>query len=345
MLRKILLKILLCLVIVIALISCVVGYYCLRWPYQLKYAEQTSFSTRIWEPLKILIESEPNEAKEEQLAIDVEAFRGNWKKVQELTQNDEGSTFKAYYHNLSLAYQGMLADSLLHHFAPFDDALFLPLLESTGYAKVLSAGEAWWACGDLTFAEHATMLGMIFSPRHTGTRAMMRLTQINIATGDSAAAAKYIRMLKKTPQHRRWAEKMEERLPGLQLKEEKDIVRLRYHYQESLRNVLDNNPQKDIAHEYLLCLDLLIKDLIGFKEDVEKYGLTHTSRLYEEALLILMMNDLEMNQRWKNQIDNQTYADFSQFNALMQKDDKAALKRNFGHTYWYHYLYVEKNKS
>lgn len=318
------------------------AYYWLRYPYQLQYAEQTSLSTHVWQPMLWLIQSNPNEQSERMLAIDCEAYHGNWPKVQELTMADRGSSYMAYYHNLALAYQGQLADSLMHHYAPFERALFLPVDESGSYRTFLAAGEAWWAVGDLTMAEHATLLGMIFSPRHTGTRALRRLAEINIAQGDSAAAAKYLRILKTSPQHRRWAEYQTSQLQGLHLRDEADTLRLTLQYQRSLRNILDNNPYHPIAHEYLFCLDLLLKDLDGFLQDVERYGYS-VGRVYEEALLILMADNPALSGKWHDYVSDATYQEFDRFNAIAQQNSTVAALQMFEGTYWFYYKFATRN--
>lgn len=319
------------------------AYYWLRYPYLVQHAEQTSLSTHWWEPLWLVMQSEPSAVSEQLLAVDCEAYHHNWAKVQQLTMQDNGSSYLAYYHNLAMAYQGSLADSLMHHYAPFERALFLPVDDKGSYQLFLAAGEAWWAVKDYTMAEHATMLGMIFSPRHTGTRALRRLAEINIAQGDSAAAAKYLRILKKCPQHRKWADAHMQSLHGLQLHDAQDTLRLSLQYQKSLRNILDNDPNNFLAHEYLLCLDLLVKDLTGFRLDVEQYGYT-SSRLYEEAILILMINDEALREAWHNRVATTTYKDFTSFNNIMNQGNRELLK-SFRHTYWYYYQFAQRNND
>lgn len=331
--------------VVLLLVLILIGiptYYWARYPYQLQHAEQTSLSTKPWEPLLLLMKSNPTDQAEKLMAVDCEAYHGNWKKVQELSMADQGSVFLAYYHNLALAYQGLLADSLMHHYAPFERALFLPVDETGNYRTFLAAGEAWWAVGDLTMAEHATMLGLIFSPRHTGTRALHRLAEINIAQGDSAAAAKYLRILKKCPRHRKWAEYKMSQLDGLQLRDGADTLRLSLQYQKSLRNVLDNNPYHPIAHEYLLCLDLLLKDLVSFRQDVERYGHS-VGRVYEEAILILMANDEELREAWHDYVSADTYEDFTRFSTIAQQNETIAALRQFEGTYWFYFKFAKRN--
>lgn len=340
--KKVLISLAAIALVVIAAVS-VPAYYALRYPYYVQHAEQTSLSRHWWEPLLLVMQGNPSDRAEEMLAIDCEAYQGHWPEVQRLTMDDAGSDFKAYYHNLALARQGHLADSLLSHYAPFERALFLPVDETGNYLRFLAAGEAWWAVGDLTMAEHATMLGLIFSPRHTGTRALRRLAEINIAQGDSAAASKYLHILRTVPRHRAWAESMTPRLEGLQLCDGRDTLRLSQQYQRSLRNVLDNQPANWLAHEYLLCLDLLMKDLVSFRADVERYGYTR-SRLYEEAVLILMAGDEELRETWYDRVTAETYEDFVRFNTRVGQQAPIAAMSEFRHTYWYYFRYAKHNE-
>lgn len=330
-------------VALIAVIS-VPAYYWLRYPYHIRHAEQTSLSSRVWQPLMLVMQGHPSDGEERLLAIDCEAYRGNWAEVQRLTTADGGNDFMAYYHNLALAHQGCLADSLMHHYAPFERALFLPVDEEGNYKLFLAASEAWWAVRDLTMAEHATILGMIFSPRHTGSRPLRRLAEINIAQGDSAAAAKYLRILRDLPQHRAWARQQLTGLNGLRLHDGQDTLRLSHQYQESLRNLLDNDPHNLMAHEYLLCLDLLLKDLVSFRRDVEQYGHT-ASRLYEEAILILMANDEELRDTWHDYVTAATYDDFVRFNQLSAQGGGMQALAAFRHTYWYYFRFARRNEK
>lgn len=319
-------------------------YYWVRYPYHLQHAEQTSLSRHLWEPLWLVMQGHPSQEGEALLAIDCEAYHGHWEEVQRLTYDDKTSEYKAYYHNLSLAHQGLLADSLMHHYAPFERALFLPVDETGNYMRFLAAGEAWWAVGDLTMAEHATMLGLIFSPRHTGTRALRRLAEINMAQGDSAAASKYLRILQTCPQHRAWVQERKPLLRGLQMRDGQDTLRLSLQYQKSLRNVLDNHPDHALAHEYLLCLDLLLKDLVSFRADIERYGYTTPSRLYEEAILILMAGDEELRGAWHDYVDASTYQDFVRFNQLYGQGNIKALAP-MRQTYWYYFKFAKRNEK
>ncbi|MDL2299851.1 DUF6057 family protein, partial [Bacteroides sp. OttesenSCG-928-E20] len=159
----------------------------------------------------------PDWKVEHLLALDCETYFGRTDKLQTLlTEEKYRSTLTAYYYHLLNAQQGQLPERLMEYRFPTVQSLFPPVAPGASYLMIYAANEVWFALGDMTMAEHAAILGMIFSPRHTGTRAIRRLAEINLINNDEAAAMKYLRLLQKTIVHRRWAEK---RIPTRQTPE------------------------------------------------------------------------------------------------------------------------------
>jgi hypothetical protein len=125
----------------------------------------------------------------------------------------------------------------------------------------------------------------------------MRLAEINMINGDTQAALKYLRMLQKTWLYKGWAE---QRMPGKEdikvqgwLKRKRallpvqDSLRSTNDHVFSLRVLLNSHPDNNMALDYLLCYDLLSKDLTAFMKDYEMYkkiGAEVPNRLYSEAL-------------------------------------------------------------
>ncbi len=284
----------------------------------------------------------PDMLMEHQMALDVEASYGHWGKVEKLCQDNLPYNIDIYYHNLSKAMRSALADRMFERYQNGADGLFLPVNEHGNFFLFSAAGEAWWAVGDLTMAEHATLLGMIFSPRHTGTRNLRRLAEINLAKGDQPAAMKYLRLLQQTIPHRAWAEAhMRQPVTAsyqTEMQSSVDTLRLSTQMQRSLRNLLDSHKTNLRALQYLLCLDLLYKDMISFAEDVEHYGLGTNDRTFEEAMLVIMASRPEMVEKWHDNINASTYNDFQAYNSLYEqsKGDPKMLKARFGQTFWYY---------
>jgi hypothetical protein len=118
----------------------------------------------------------------------------------------------------------------------------------------------------------------------------------------------------------------------------RDTLRLAGEVRLCLRSTLDNHPDQTMALQYLLCYDLLYKDLLSFTSDVQHYGCPRNVRLYEEAMLVVMASRPEMREAWQPLVRHETYEDFEAFNqALIDSQghlDK--IQSRFGETYWFY---------
>lgn len=297
----------------------------------------------------------PDLTHERLLGMDTEAYFGNWKKVKQLSQTVPDIQAAAYYYNLANAVEGRLPEGLMHRSTPNIQGLFLPVTPQSSYLSTLFAAEGWFQLGDMTMAEHATLLGMIFSPNHQGTRMLKRLAEINLINGDEAAAMKYLRILSKTLFYRQWAH---ERMPGHQPDEFKqwlatkrtlipqtdtlrtsttDIVK-------SLRHLLHSNPDNLPARDYLLCFHLLTKNIPGFLEDYVPTPGQAPKRLYAEVLLIDLVRRKAPADEIRNTIvDPRIMEDFKAYNLLHRQSggNSSALAARFGKTYWFYFHYAQ----
>lgn len=296
----------------------------------------------------------PNLTHERLLALDTESYRGHWKKVKELSRPDPSISAVTYYYNLANAAEGHLCDGLLDRKDPNLQGLFLPVSAQSSYLSTLFAAEGWFRLGDMTMAEHATLLGMIFSPNHQGSRMLKRLAEINLINGDEAAALKYLRILSKTHFYRQWAA---ERLPGRETEEVKEWLaaqRKRIPREDtlrtsttdvvkSLRHLLRANPQNEMARDYLLCFHLLTKNIPGFLEDYLPQPGKAPRRLYAEALLIgLVQRKATPEEIEKTIVDPQIMQAFKTYTQLHRqyRGNPSALTARFGKTYWFYYHYA-----
>lgn len=304
----------------------------------------------------------PDARREYLLALDSETYFGNRVRLKRLLEGEEGDAQRAdvsYFRNLQLSADGCLPDRLLAFYQPFQYGLFLPVSPQSDYIHIYSANEAWFALGDMTMAEHAAMLGMIFSPRHTGTRAMRRLAEINLINGDEAAALKYLRLLRQTACHRQWAE---QRWPGRQtpavrrwLEEKRrllpagDTLRSASDNPRSLRLLLEEggagrNPR---AADYLLCHDLLVKDIESFVCDYRAYAARRPAcRLYAEAWLVWLAarGKLVRGEELPVAIPAEVATEFRDYTRLYEqhRGDGRFLKERYGGTYWFYYHYATR---
>ena len=302
----------------------------------------------------------PDLGREYLLALDSEMYFGRSEKVRKLlVEGEYRSPFTAYYYNLLNAQQDRLPDRLMDGYQPASQGLFLPVAPHSTYLTIYAANEVWFALGDMTMAEHAAILGMIFSPHHTGARAVKRLAEINLVNGDEAAAMKYLRLLQKTMCYRDWAER---RIPGKQtaevcqwLKRKRlllpatDTLRSSADIPLSLRHLLRNNPDNTLACDYLLCFDLLNKDIGAFAGDYREFAAKKfPSRLYAEGLLIYLAGkkaSLDEVEKWN--IPPQVLDEFSEYTRLYEANDGngAPLQAKYGKTYWFYFHYATMKKG
>ena len=328
------------------------GVFLLRHPYFRKYAAQNGLSLR--EARKAW--GRPDGISELAMGLAVESSLENWDRVAALAAEDRTSEVGTYYYNLANAMRGQLPDRLLDYYQPFERGLFLPVGEHSTPFVIGCAGDVWFALGDMVMAERDAMLGLIFSPAHKGSRYVRRLAETNLVTGDNAAASKFLRMLLDGPRRdRKWAE---ERLPGAwtpavrQRIEEKrallpalDVVHGMDQVPLILRLLLNANPGNRMALDYLLCYDLLTKDLDAFVGDFVP-ELT-ASLLYEEAMLIVLAakGGMDGTNLARYHISERTFSDFNRFVTIYRRDGGSG--RNLGefrNTYWYYFYYAVRNE-
>lgn len=297
----------------------------------------------------------PNFEREHQLRIDCEMYFGRMDRVQAaLSEKDPHSLFTTYYYNLLNARQGQLPFKLMEYYQPASLGLFLPVAPTSNYITIYAANELWFTLGDVTMAEHATILGMIFSPNHTGARAIKRLAEINLINGDEAAAMKYLRLLQKTFCYRDWAER---RIPGRQTSEvsqwlerkrqlipETDTLRISGDVPLSLHHLLRTHPENEMALNYLLCYDLLNKDIGAFAKDYQEFAANNVPcRLYAEGLLIYLAgNKASIDEVKKWRIAPQILDEFNEYSKLYEagNGDGTALQAKYGKTYWFYFHYA-----
>lgn len=304
----------------------------------------------------------PDFAVEKLLQMDVLSANGQWNDIARLSEHSKlHSGIMAYFYNLSHGIRGDLPEKLMQFPQPGTMGLLLPLNPKMSFLAIWCSNEAWFQMGDMTMAEHSTLLGMIFSPEHRSARLVKRLAEINMINGDSTATLKYIRMLQKTWLYKAWADK---RVPGkesetvkvwLERKREfiakSDTLRDAVYPPLSLRVLLDSNRNNLLALDYLLCYDLLAKDIDSFMLDYDKYKLPLRQvpeRLYAEGLLIgLMQRKAPLNEVEQYMIPPSWVTEFSNYTTMYAKDlfGRAYLMNKYSKTYWLYYHFASFNQK
>lgn len=290
-------------------------------------------------------------------ACSAEPVRSLPENIAELSAQDPSGEVEAYWYNLSNALDGCLADSLMFHYQPFERGLFIPLDEKTPFSGVRSSGEVWFQLGEMTLAEHSAMLSLAFFHNQPREDIIRRLAEINLVTGQYESARKYLGILSDNPRYRRWAR---EHTPGhfsketekwLELKRRdmpgKDSVHGAYALRPVLLSLLEANPGNSLAREYLLCLDLLVKDLSSFVQDFDPA--LSSSRLYEEAMTIVFASrgGASAEELDHYGVKEATLRDFEEYNRIYTASGNSmkAVQGDFGTTYWFYYQFARRNEK
>ena len=184
------------------------------------------------------------------------------------------------------------------------------------------------------------MMTNVFSHNNRNVRMIRRLAECNYVSGDSLAAEKYLRILDKTLVYDKWA--MNVRQHGKQLYREKmqmvnhrDTITITDNAHFLMMQLLDANPNNTVALDYILCSDLLLKDIKNFKRDYDRYcldtGRPRLKALYQEALCIWLAGTKAPQELWQQYIHRddvmQRFMDYNN-----RRGDPA-----FKGTYWYYF--------
>ncbi|MDO5442874.1 MAG: DUF6057 family protein [Bacteroidia bacterium] len=272
-------------------------------------------------------------------ALDAETAKENWDRVLKLSEKDLHMMEASVCYNLAQAAKGQLGNKLFDHSQSDPYNFILSVNGEQNFFTNSLAGEQWYQFGDMTIAEQSAITCLQASPEHTGARFIERLARVNIITGQTATAQKYLNILNGTVFYRKWARRM---LDGAYTAEDKawiergranmavdDNIHLGNVPRTVLKGLLEVNPENTPAREYLLCYDLLRYDLEQFIEDYDPYKLN--SRLYKEAVIINLGQQGVTSQR--------ALDEYGIDDSYRQRQEMFfRYPENYRNTYWYYYL-------
>ena len=282
----------------------------------------------------------PDLILEKDFAVDCEYYFGNHDKVIKMVEGSEKWTDQMlFFYNLAQAQRGELPDHLLK-FTQNYLGTFEKIGPETPMFTIRNMNEFYWALGDMTFTERAAMMTNVFSHNNRNVRMMRRLAECNIVSGDSLAAEKYLRILDKTLVYGKWAENM--RQHGKQIYQKKmqmvnqhDTITITDNAHFLMMQLLDANADNTIALDYILCSNLLLKDITNFKRDYDRYcidtGKPRLKPLYQEALCIWLAGTNAPQEEWEKYIKKaDVFQRFQQYN-----EQRGSTQ--FKGSYWYYF--------
>lgn len=202
-----------------------------------------------------------------------------------------------------------------------------------------------------------------FVGQRYGNPTMLKmLVKTNLACGAYDVAEKYIARLEKTWRYSDWAKGMRgflrndaavENDPELGTKR-RDLP-LEYSFlfthglYKEMQDILEANPSDRVARDYQLALLLLIKNVSGVRSFVEtRYGtpvLPELPSLVQQALIVASEDDPD----WclSHGVSQEVMDRFARFRERYSaavrggESPDRILRREFGSTYWYYYLFKE----
>ena len=282
----------------------------------------------------------PDFLLEKQFAVDNEYYFGHYQKVIDMVENDKNPTQEMkFFYNLVRAQQGQLPDYLMR-FNYNELGTFYQIGPETPMLTIKNMNELYWLLGDMTFTERAAMMSNVFSPQNRNVRMIRRLAECNIVSQDTLAANKYLRILDKTLVYRSWAKNI--RKNSKQLYEEKtkfinhhDTITVSDNAHFLMMQLLDSHPDNIIALDYILCSNLLLKDIENFKRDYDRYcintGKPRLKTLYQEALCIWLAGTNAPQEEWERYIVNKEV-----MHRFVEYNNQRGHPR-FKGTYWYYF--------
>lgn len=282
----------------------------------------------------------PDFILEKDFAVDCEYYFGNYDKVIQMVEGEERWTDQMlFFYNLSQAQRGELPDHLLK-FMPNYLGTFEKIGPDTPMLTIRNMNELYWALGDMTFTERAAMMTNVFSHNNRNVRMMRRLAECNIVSGDSLAAEKYLRILDKTLVYDKWAENTRQHgkqiyRKKMQMVNQNDTITITDNAHFLMMQLLDVNPDNTIALDYILCSNLLLKDIMNFKRDYDRYcidtGKPRLKPLYQEALCIWLAGTNAPQEEWEKYIQRtDVFQRFQQYN-----EQRGSTQ--FKGSYWYYF--------
>ena len=288
---------------------------------------------------------------EKTLAADCEYYFGNYNTVVNMVEKDkEPNQYMKFYYNLVSA-QGRSLPAVLLKYPNNYLGTFETLGPDTPPLTIKTINELYWILGDMTFCERAAILANVCSPENRNIRMMKRLAEINLVKGDYDAARKYLRILQKTFVWSRWANRafdalgkkaspydkalLQQYIDKRPYLNSRDTLRLNDNCHTIMSELMESNPNNYIAINYMLCSDLLLKDMETFKHDYDAYYLKQQNvayeTLYQEALAIYLAGTQAPTAEWAKYIKRQDVLQrFKQYNE--QRGNPA-----FKNTYWYYF--------
>ena len=273
--------------------------------------------------------------------------------VYECCAKEDKARFLIYL-NLALSKTGRFTSDLMR-FPQIGEGGFIPH-DPKSRMGLIEASEVAWQVGQVNAAQRFAFVGVLSSQRCVQPRLMKRLVETYLVTGEYRAAEKYIKILESNPHYRDWATAQRPLLDSVACASEDWIAAKRAMlpitdnpldltliFPNALAFLIDDHADNRPAFEYGMGYLLVYKDLMTFmhymelmKERGEAFPV-----LYQEAICLFFAAVQKDPEAFRSfPISQEVQNRFLQFMKVARSMPPAALKQQFGDTYYYYAQFI-----
>ena len=267
----------------------------------------------------------------------LDAFRVNGHSSVRLSQNAQvSSTIRRFIYNLVQAQRGNLPDVLLEFYPNYLGTFTSMIGTNIPMLMFMNLHEFYFAIGDIARAERGAFMASVSVPSNRNAYCVKRLAECALVRNDQKATDKFLGLLRQTIPYSDWAENAahddcyQQKAHFINLQ---DTISPSEESLDIMLQLVKSNPQNVVALDYLLCSQLLKKDIDSFKRDYDLYCTEHPriKKLYQEALCIWLMKNNAGQEDWQKYIkDDQVKDRLKEYMA-----EKGSPR--FADTYWFYF--------
>lgn len=267
----------------------------------------------------------------------LDAFRVNGHPQVRLSQDAQvSSTVRRFMYNLVQAQRGNLPDVLLEFYPNYLGTFTSMIGTNIPMLMFMNLHEFYFAIGDIARAERGAFMASVSVPSNRNAYCVKRLAECALVRDDQKATDKFIGLLRQTIPYSDWAEnaahddRYRQKAQYINLQ---DTISPSEESCDIMSQLVKSNPQNVVALDYLLCSQLLKKDIDSFKRDYDLYCTEHPriKKLYQEALCIWLMKNNAGQEEWQKYIKDDQVKD--RLKEYMAEKGSA----RFADTYWFYF--------
>ncbi len=299
------------------------------------------------------------DTKSDQLMkLDYFARTHQWDKIIEASDGKITNYLYLGYLNMALAEKGELGDRLFFFDQRGPMGLLCEWNKTFGVSSLLS--DVYFTFGEIALSQRMAFESSLTVVGEGNPRNIQRLVQTNLIYGQYAVAERYIRLLENTFAYKSWASAhrrflyddaavVADPLLGAKrrfLPRESTLAHLN-GMANDLAYRIEHFPEDRLPIQFMGAILLLSKEMEAFQQMIETYygspALPVLPYSFQEAVILLNDRNPAYWQRF-NVSDNvlQRFAGYRDL-VMRNRDNQQALsgllRKSYGNTFWYYYMY------